>query len=94
MLKPQVLLEQEPDNSEDVLCRSIIDYYVQRTSPIRHICLAEFVSLYKINGTLISKRKEKPFLYGLSDTINIVTMKTIVEKNGCCMFRSMKMRRH
>jgi hypothetical protein len=61
VLKPLVLLQQEPDNSEDMLCRSIIDYYVQRTSPIRHICLAEFVSHYKTNGATISKRK-KPFV--------------------------------
>jgi hypothetical protein len=40
MLKPPIFLQQEPDNSEDVICRSIIDYYIQRPSPIRHICLA------------------------------------------------------
>ena len=37
VLKPPVLLEQDPDNSEDVLCRSIIDYYLQCPSPIKHI---------------------------------------------------------
>jgi hypothetical protein len=58
VLKPPSLLEQEPDNSEDVLCRSIIDYYLQRPSPIKHICLAEFVSHYKKNGAPISKRKK------------------------------------
>jgi ATP-dependent DNA helicase PIF1 len=58
VLKPPVLLQQEPDNSEDVVCRSIIDYYIQRPSPIRHICLAEFVSHYKKNGAPISKRKK------------------------------------
>ena len=47
VLKSLSLLEQEPDNSEDVICRSIIDYYLQRPSPIRHIFLAEFVSHYK-----------------------------------------------
>jgi hypothetical protein len=47
VLKPPSLLEQEPHNSEDMLCRSIIDYYLQRPSPIKHICLGEFVSHYK-----------------------------------------------
>jgi hypothetical protein len=60
VLKPLVLLEQELDNSKDMLCRSIIDYYLQRPSPIRHICLAEFISHYKNNGAPISKRKKKP----------------------------------
>jgi hypothetical protein len=58
VLKPPVLLEQEPDNSEDVLCRSIVDYYLQCPSPIRHIFLAEFVLHYKKNGASISKRKK------------------------------------
>ena len=30
VLKPPVLIEQELENSEDVLCRSIVDYYLQR----------------------------------------------------------------
>jgi hypothetical protein len=58
VLKPSVLLEQEPDNSEDVLCRSIIDYYLQCPYPIRHIYLAEFISHYKKYGAPISKRKK------------------------------------
>jgi hypothetical protein len=80
MLKPPILLQQEPENLEDVICLSIIDYYIQHPYPIRHICLAKFVSHYKKNGTPISKRKN-PLLNGLSSTINIVTMKSIVEKN-------------
>jgi hypothetical protein len=40
VLKPPSLLEQDPDNSEDIPCRSIIDYYLQRPSPIKHIFLA------------------------------------------------------
>jgi hypothetical protein len=47
MLKPPSFLEQEPDNSEDMICHSIIDYYLQRPSPIKHIFLTEFVSHYK-----------------------------------------------
>ena len=58
VLKPPVFLQQEPDNSEDVLCRSIVDYYLQHPSPIRHIYLAKFVSHYKKNGAPISKRKK------------------------------------
>jgi hypothetical protein len=62
MLKPPTLLQQEPDNSEDIICHSIIDYYIQRPSPIRHICLVKFISHYKKNGTPISKRN-KPLCY-------------------------------
>jgi hypothetical protein len=51
MLKPPFLLKQEPDNSEDVMCHSIIDYYIERPHAIKHICLAEFVSKYKKNGS-------------------------------------------
>jgi hypothetical protein len=58
VLKPPSLLEQEPDNSEDMLCHSIIDYYLQCPSPINHIFLADFVSHYKKNGAPISKRKK------------------------------------
>jgi exonuclease III len=58
MLKPPFLLKQEPDTSEDVMCQSIIDYYIQRPHTISNICLAEFVSKYKKNGTYISKRKK------------------------------------
>jgi hypothetical protein len=58
VLKPPVLLQQEPDNSEDVVCLSIIDYCIHLPYPIRHICLTEFVSHYKKNGTPISKRKK------------------------------------
>jgi hypothetical protein len=61
ILKPLVLLQQEPENLEDVICHSIIDYYIQHPSPIRNIYLAEFISHYKRNGTPISKRK-KPFV--------------------------------
>jgi hypothetical protein len=58
VLKPPVLFQQDTNNSEDLVCRSIIDYYIQPPSPIRHIFLAEFVSHYKKNGAPISKRKK------------------------------------
>jgi hypothetical protein len=63
VLKPSVLLEQEPDNSEDVLYLSIVDYYLQRPCPIRHICLGEFTSHYKKNGAPISKRKKPSVIW-------------------------------
>ena len=47
VIKPPSLLEQETDNSEDVICWSIIDYYLQCPYPIKHIYLAEFISHYK-----------------------------------------------
>jgi hypothetical protein len=58
VLKPPSFLEQETGNSEDVLCCSIIDYYLQCPFPIKHMFLAEFVSHYKKNGAPISKRKK------------------------------------
>jgi hypothetical protein len=58
VLKPSCFLQQEPNNSEDVLCRYIVDYYLQLPSPIKHIYLAEFVSHYKKNGAPISKKKK------------------------------------
>jgi hypothetical protein len=39
------------------MCQSIIDYYIERPHTIKNICLVEFVSKYKTNGTHISKRK-------------------------------------
>jgi len=63
VLKPPCFLEQETDNLEDVLCHSIIDYYLQRPSPIRHTYLVEFISHYKINGVPISKRKKPSVIW-------------------------------
>ena len=50
ILKPLVRLKQELDNSDDVMCHTIIDYYIQRPLAINHICLAEFVFEYMKNG--------------------------------------------
>ena len=44
VLKLPVLLKQEPSDSKDVMCHSIIDYYIQCPLVINHICLVEFVS--------------------------------------------------
>ena len=62
MLKPPILLKQEPDDSEDVMCHSIVDYYIGRPNSISKICLAEFVSNYKKDGRPISKRKKPNFI--------------------------------
>lgn len=59
ILKPLVLLKQEPDHYEDVMCHSIIDYYIQHPLAIKHICLTKFVYEYIKNGTHISKRKKQ-----------------------------------
>jgi hypothetical protein len=77
VLKPPSLLKQEANNSEDAICRSINDYYLQRPPPIKHICLAEFVSHYKKNGTPISKRKKKQAYNTFSNTTNTSTMKIL-----------------
>jgi hypothetical protein len=63
VLKPPIFLQQELGNSEDVECHSIIDYYVQRPSPIRHLCLVEIVLHYKKNGAPISKRKKPSVIW-------------------------------
>ena len=46
ILKKPIDLQQQPDNSEDIICASIIDYYLQLIATIEHICLAEFASSY------------------------------------------------
>jgi hypothetical protein len=43
-------MQLEPDNSEDIICASIIDYYLQRPANIEHICLAELASSYTKKG--------------------------------------------
>jgi hypothetical protein len=39
VLKPTFLLKQEPDDSEDVMCHSIIDYYIEQPHAIKNISL-------------------------------------------------------
>ena len=58
ILKPPSLLKQELDNSKDVMWHSTIDYCLQRSLAINHICLIEFVSKYMKNGVHISKSKK------------------------------------
>ena len=58
MVKPPIMLKQEPDDLQDVMFHLIIDYYIRRPCSISKIFLAEFVSNYKKDGTHISKRKK------------------------------------
>jgi len=58
LLKPPFLLKQEPDNSKDVMCHSIIDYFIECPSRLRHIFLVDFVSNYMKNGQHISEMKK------------------------------------
>ena len=61
MLKKQKVLQREPDDSEDIMCPSIIDHYISRPIEIDTTCLAEFVSCYTKTG---KKRKgnNKPYV--------------------------------
>ena len=47
ILKPTEQLKKEPDNSENVMSRSIIEYYLSRPQEMANLCLAEYVSSYK-----------------------------------------------
>ena len=61
MLKKQKELEREPDESKDIMCPSIIDYYVLCPKAIENICLAEFASSYTRKGRKRSNSK-KPYI--------------------------------
>ena len=61
VLKKQKELEREPDESEDIMCPSIIDYYVLRPKAIENICLAEFASSYTRKGRKRANSK-KPYI--------------------------------
>ena len=50
VLKPATQINQEPDESENVISKSLIDHYINRPTSISHICLADFVSKYNIRG--------------------------------------------
>ncbi|XP_059070801.1 uncharacterized protein LOC131860407 [Cryptomeria japonica] len=59
ILKPPKQLRKELDDSEDIICKSLMHYYIQRPPTITAICLAEFVATYNKDGTKI-KQKAKP----------------------------------
>ena len=58
ILKPNFLLKQEPDNSEDIMCRSIIDYYVARPIPVKHILLSRICGQLQQRQDTYVKEKE------------------------------------
>jgi len=45
-LKPQKILSKLNPESRNVMCKSIIDRYIERPQLLNHICLAEFASNY------------------------------------------------
>ena len=59
--KKQKDLQHEPDDSNDIMCASIIDYYLHRPEAIDHICLAEFASSYTKKGTK-RRNNAKPYV--------------------------------
>lgn len=50
VLKRKKDLQKEADDSEDIMCPSITDYYALRPTAIEHVCLAEFASSYTKKG--------------------------------------------
>ena len=61
VLKKKKDLEREPDESEDILCPPIIEYYILHPTTIDTICLAEFGSSYTKKGTK-RKKYDKPYV--------------------------------
>ena len=59
ILKRNKELLKEPDESENVLSKSLVDYYLTQPPILHNIYLAEFVSDYSKKGTKYT-RKEKP----------------------------------
>ena len=55
VLKPQhVLLKLEPELT-DIMCKSIIDRYIERPHILKNVCLAEYVSNYSWSSKKIIK---------------------------------------
>ena len=57
VLKKPHVLQQEPDDSENIMCASIIDKYLARPLHLDQTCLAEYVSYYSCSQSNIRKRK-------------------------------------
>ena len=58
VLKPQQQLQKLDKESMDVMCKSIIDKYIDRPKSLEDICLAEFVANYNHIKNKISIRKK------------------------------------
>jgi hypothetical protein len=54
VLKPQQQLLKLNKESTDVMCKSIVDKYIDRPNGLKNICLAEFVANYNHNRNTIS----------------------------------------
>jgi hypothetical protein len=61
VIKKKKDLERESDESEDIMCPSIIEYYILRPTTIDTIFLAEFASSYTKKGTK-HKKYDKPYV--------------------------------
>ena len=59
ILKSVKELNKEDDESENVMCKSMMDYYLQHPQIISNICFAEFVSQHKKDDTKLD-HKTKP----------------------------------
>ena len=55
VLKRPILLEQEPDNSEDIVCMTTVDIYLAPPVVLEHFWLEEYVSSYSITKTTSKK---------------------------------------
>ena len=58
VLKKPQLLAQEPDESEDIMCSSVIDKYIARPEMFASICLAEYVAFYTWGCAKVKKRRK------------------------------------
>lgn len=54
-------MAQEPDDSEDIMCSSMVDKYSTRHHVFEDICLAEDVTFYTM-GSKKAKRRKKPYV--------------------------------
>ena len=61
VLKRKKDLQKEADDSEDIMCPSIIDYYVLRPTAIELVCLAEFASSYTKKGQK-HRKSSRPYV--------------------------------
>ena len=61
VLKKKKYLEREPNESEDIMCPSIIEYYIFHPTTIDTIFLVEFASSYTKKGTK-RKKYDKPYV--------------------------------
>ena len=60
VLKPQQQLQKLDKESMDVMCKSIIDKYIDRPKSLQDICLAKFVANYNhIKNKISIRRKPK-----------------------------------